>query len=172
MNTPKPTAWSFVWKPVCVIISSRSSNLSTAPAKNAPRINSSPNNCATTTNPMSRRKAPRTLIWALESCSLARAELRRLECSASASASPVAITSTTKPAIKRRVDPALLESPEKKRESRMIAPKSAIDEPAMISWPSAVLLWPASASTGITMPSDVLDSMIATSSGASMRPVA
>jgi hypothetical protein len=33
------------------------------------------------------------------------------------------------------VDQTLLESPEKKRESRMIAPKSAIDEPAMISWP-------------------------------------
>jgi hypothetical protein len=70
------------------------------------------------------------------------------------------------------VDPTLLESSEKKRDRRMMAPKSAIDDPAMISCPSVVLLWPASASTGITMPSDVLDSMIATSRGTWMIPAA
>ena len=61
-------------------------------------------------------------------------------------------------------------SPVKKSESRMIAPKSAIEPAAITSWPSVEPLSPASLSTGISTPSEVATSAIATSSGASTSP--
>ncbi len=52
----------------------------------------------------------------------------------------------------------------------MIAPKSAIVLAAITSCPSVEPLSPASLSTGISTPSEVAESAIATSSGASTRP--
>ena len=63
-------------------------------------------------------------------------------------------------------------SPEKNSDSRMIAPKSAIDAAAMISWPKVEAISPASLSTGTSTPSDVAHRMIATSSGVSTSPPA
>ena len=54
----------------------------------------------------------------------------------------------------------------------MIAPKSAIDAAAMISWPNVEEISPASLSTGTITPSDVAHRMIATSSGVSTSPPA
>ena len=51
----------------------------------------------------------------------------------------------------------------------MIAPKSAIEAAAMISCPNVVASSPESLSTGTSTPSDVAQSMIATSSGVSTR---
>ena len=52
----------------------------------------------------------------------------------------------------------------------MIAPKSAIDAAAMISWPNVEEISPASLSTGTSTPSEVAHRMIATSSGVSTSP--
>jgi hypothetical protein len=92
------------------------------------------------------------------------------KCSTSATVIPMPATRTTKAPISKSVDPTLLESPEKKSESRITAPKSATDEPVMTNCPKEERLCPASASTGTTMPSEVAESMIATSSGACMSP--
>jgi hypothetical protein len=63
-------------------------------------------------------------------------------------------------------------SPAKNRLSRMIAAKSAIEPPAITSWPSADSMRPESLSTGIRTPSDVDPSAIATSSGVCTSPLA
>ena len=54
----------------------------------------------------------------------------------------------------------------------MIAPKSAIDAAATISWPNVDEISPASLSTGTSTPSEVAQRMIATSSGVSTSPPA
>ena len=56
-------------------------------------------------------------------------------------------------------------SPAKSSDSRMIAAKSAIEPPAITSCPSGESTRPASLSTGMSTPSDVEPSAIATSSG-------
>ena len=61
-------------------------------------------------------------------------------------------------------------SPEKNSDSRMIAPKSAIEPAARTSWPNLLPLSPASLSTGMITPSEVAQRTIATSSGVSTRP--
>ena len=79
-------------------------------------------------------------------------------------------TSTTRGEPEQRADAARASrpappSPVKNSDSRMIAAKSAIEPPAITSWPSVVSISPASLSTGISTPSDVEPSAIATSSG-------
>ena len=54
----------------------------------------------------------------------------------------------------------------------MIAAKSAIEPPAITSWPSADSIRPESLSTGISTPSEVEPSAIATSSGVCTSPLA
>ncbi len=54
----------------------------------------------------------------------------------------------------------------------MIAPKSAIDAAATISWPKVDEISPASFSTGTITPSDVAHRTIATRRGVSTSPVA
>ena len=78
---------------------------------------------------------------------------------------------TTRPPIKSSVEPTP-PSPEKKIESRITAPKSAIVPAATISWPKVEEISPASFSTGIRTPSEVAQRMIAISSGVSISPVA
>ena len=51
--------------------------------------------------------------------------------------------------------PGPVESVENSAESRMMAPKSPIDAPAITSCPNRERLWPASFSTGITRPNEV-----------------
>jgi hypothetical protein len=60
----------------------------------------------------------------------------------------------------------------KNSDSRMIAAKSAIEPPASTSRPSGVSIRRESLSTGISTPSDVDPSAIATSSGVSTSPPA
>jgi hypothetical protein len=83
----------------------------------------------------------------------------------------VTAPSTTSRPINTSAEPAP-PSPEKKTDSRMIAPKSAIDAAPMISWPKVVEISPASFSTGTSTPSEVAQRMIATSSGVSISPPA
>ena len=66
----------------------------------------------------------------------------------------------------------LRESREKNSDSRMIVAKSAIVAPAMTSWPNAEPASPRSLSTGMTMPSDVALSAIATKTTSSTMPIA
>ena len=63
-------------------------------------------------------------------------------------------------------------SREKNSESRMMAPKSAIDDAAITSWPKPVEISPVSFSSGTSTPSEVAVRMIATSSGVSPSPAA
>ena len=56
-------------------------------------------------------------------------------------------------------------SREKKSDSRMTVAKSAIVAPAITSWPNVEPTSPASLSTGMTTPSEVAESTIATNSG-------
>ncbi len=89
---------------------------------------------------------------------------------------PLTTASTTTPS--RSSDPTSNSvapappSPEKKFESTMIAPKSAIEPAATTSRPRSESISPASLSTGIRTPSDVDPRVMATSSGVSTRPPA
>ena len=94
-----------------------------------------------------------------------------MECSAVRTAKKTAAASTTSDPISSSVDPTP-PSPEKKIESRITAPKSAIVPAAMISCPKVDEISPASLSTGISTPSEVAQRMIATSNGVSTRPPA
>jgi hypothetical protein len=79
--------------------------------------------------------------------------------------------SRTRLLISSRVEPTP-PSPEKKIESRITAPKSAIVPAATISCPKVEEISPASFSTGMRTPSEVAQRMIATKSGVSMSPLA
>ena len=68
------------------------------------------------------------------------------------------------------MDQTLLESPEKKRESRMIAPKSAIGEHGDDQLAERRVALAGVGEHRDPMPSGVVDKMIATGSGACMRP--
>ena len=95
----------------------------------------------------------------------------RIECSAPRTAPKTTAASTTSAPSSSSVEPAP-PSPEKKIDSRMIAPKSAIDAAATISWPNVDEISPASFSTGTMHASEVAQRMIATSSGVSTSPPA
>ncbi len=79
--------------------------------------------------------------------------------------------SSAKPPIRSSVEP-IPPSPEKNTDSRMIAPKSAMEPAATTSWPKVDEISPASLSTGMITPSEVADRMIATSKGVSINPAA
>ena len=138
---------------------------------NAPRITSRPSCSAAAAKPTSNTTAPRTRIWAVVSWSLIRFELILIEPSALRTTRTTTAASTTSQPIRSRVAPTP-PSPEKKTESRITAPKSAIVPAAITSWPKVVSIWPLSLSTGIRTPSEVAQSVIAISSGVSIRPVA
>ena len=95
----------------------------------------------------------------------------RIECSAPRTTASTVAASTNSAPSSSSVEP-VPPSPEKKIESRMIAPKSAIDAAAMISCPKVEEISPESLSTGTSTPSDVAQRMIATSSGVSTSPPA
>ena len=104
---------------------------------NAPRMTSSPSDSASAAKPTSSTSAPRTRICAVVSCRRRRSSRMRLECSAPRTASEHRRGEREQPPSSSSVAP-VPPSPEKKIESRMIAPKSAIDAAAMISWPNVV----------------------------------
>ena len=138
MKTPKPTAWSFAWKNACVIPRSRSTSLSVAPARNAPRIASRPNFDASTTNSASSRKAPRTRISAVVSCSFTSDggdAHRALEPEDRHADGGDEDEERDQQRELRAEAPRT--RPEKKSESSTIGPTSAIDAPATITWPNA-----------------------------------
>src|SRR5436190_1241916 len=162
MKTPKPTASSFLWKNACVIPSSRSTSLSVAPARNAPRIASSPNFDASTTKRARSRNARRTRISAVVSWSLTRSCETRTDRSAPTMATPIASTNSAKPISRTSFAPMPPDLPEKKSESSTIGATSAIEAPATITWPNGVALCRASLRIGRTIPSPVAERMIAT----------
>ena len=137
MKTPKPIAASFGWKSGWVIASSRSASFSSAPAMKVPRITSRPSVSAAAAKPTSSSTAPRTRIWAVVFWSRSRSAEIRPERSAVRAATKITAASSTSPTIRTRVAP-IPPSPVKKTESRMIAPKSAIDPAASTSWPNRV----------------------------------
>jgi hypothetical protein len=63
-------------------------------------------------------------------------------------------------------------SPEKNSDSRMIAPKSAIEAAAITSWPKSDPMLSESLSTGTITPSEVDTSTIAMKSGDLTKPPA
>jgi hypothetical protein len=136
MKTPKPTASSLRRKSGWVITSSRSTSETIAPAMNAPRMTSRPSCSATAAKATNSRNAPRTRICAVVSCSRTRSSRMRIECSA-----PRVTTNTTTASANTLPRSSSVEpmppSPEKKIDSRMIAPKSAIDAAATISCPKS-----------------------------------
>jgi hypothetical protein len=60
--------------------------------------------------------------------------------------------------------------PEKNSDSRMIAPKSAIEAAAITSWPKLELMLPESFKPGTITPSEVATSTMATNSGDLTNP--
>ena len=138
---------------------------------NVPRITSKPSSLAIAANPTKSTMAARTRIWAVVSWSLSRSRLMRKECSAPRTAPKTTTASTASAPRSKSVDPTP-PSPEKKRVSRMIAPKSAIDAAATMSWPKGDEISPVSFSTGTITPSEVAQRMIATSSGVWTSPAA
>ena len=68
--------------------------------------------------------------------------------------------------------PVLPPEAEKNRDSSTIAAKSAMLAAARAVCPTSLCSWPASLSTGTTRPSEVADSMIASSSGSDTHPAA
>ena len=68
--------------------------------------------------------------------------------------------------------PVLPPDAEKNRDSSTIAAKSAMLAAARAVCPTSLCTWPASLSTGTTRPSDVADSVIASSSGSDTQPTA
>ena len=169
MKSPKPAASSLRRKSGCVIRWSRSTSDTIAPAMNAPRIASSPSDSATAAKPISSTNAARTRICAVVSCRRIRSARIRIECSAPRTSRKTAADSANSSPSSSSVDPDP-PSPEKKIESRMIAPKSAIEPAATINWPNVVAISPASLSTGISTPSDVAHRMIVTRTGVSTSP--
>ena len=95
----------------------------------------------------------------------------RRERSAPRMTTNVTASRATKSPSRIAVDPGPL-SPEKNSESRITAPKSAIDAAARTSCPNRLVSSPTSLSTGMITPSEVPQRMIATSSGVSTRPAA
>ena len=84
-------------------------------------------------------------------------------------------STTTAPNKPSRISvPAVLLDPlpEKNSDSRMIAPKSAIEAAAITSWPKLEEMLPESLSTGTITPSEVATSTIATNSGDLTKPPA
>ena len=171
MKTPNPTASSLRRKSGCVIARSGSASERIAPAANVPRITSSPSCWAAAANPTSSTSAPRTRICAVVSCRRSRSARIRIDRWAPRTTANTASASPSSAPISTSVAPGP-PSPAKNSDSRMIAAKSAIEPAAMTSWPSADSILPVSLSTGISTPSDVEPSAMATSSGVSTRPVA
>ena len=124
-------------------------------------------------NPISSTNAARTRIWAVVSCRRRSTRERLIECSTPAIARPTSATTSPKTASRISVPAVLVDPlPEKNTESRMIAPKSAIDAAAITSWPKFELMLPESFSTGTITPSEVATSTIATNSGDFTKPPA
>ena len=170
MKKPKPIASSLRRKSGWVMTWSRSTSETIAPAMNAPRIDLEPE--LRRRRPRSRRTArARRGRGSARSCPAGAAGRRGCASSARRRGrrrSTTAASANSEPS-SSSVEP-VPPSPEKKIVSRMIAPKSAIDAAAMISWPNVEAISPASLSTGTSTPSDVAHRMIATSSGVSTRP--
>ena len=172
MKTPKPTASSLRRNSGWVITSSRSTSETIAPAMNAPRMTSRPELLGER-GERRRTAGTRRGRGSARSCPAAGARSSRMRMDRSA---PRVTTKTTAASANTLPSSTSVEpvppSPEKKSDSRMIAPKSAIDAAAMISCPNVDAISPASLSTGTSTPSDVAHRMIATSSGVSTRPPA
>jgi hypothetical protein len=150
--------------------SSRSTSLIVAPARNAPRIASSPNSDASTMKSARSRNAERTRISAVVSCSRTSVDERRMERCRPRIASATATTKTPNAIRSASFEPSPPDSPEKKSDSRTIGVTSAIDAPATTTCPNGVAVSPESLRIGRITPSPVAERMIATSSGDLTRP--
>ena len=102
----------------------------------APRITSRPRLVASATSPIISTNAPRTRIWAVVSWSILSTDLIRAECSTPLMLSPTRIETRIRPPSKRICVVVLFAWREKKSDSRITAPKSAIDPAAITSWPN------------------------------------
>ena len=138
MKKPNPAPSSLVRKCGWVIRASRSISDRIAPAVNAPRITSRPRFSASATKAAISRKAPRTRIWAVVSCRRTSAADSRRECSSPIRPTTATAASTTNPPSSRSLVPVPVASREKKRVSRMMVAKSAIEAAAIVSWPNAL----------------------------------
>ena len=116
--------------------------------------------------------ANRIRICAVVSISLANTRSARALRPARISATASSTATSAKPVSNNNRAGRPVDSSENNSDSRITAPKSAIDAAAMISWPVAPPSWPESLSTGTTSPSDVEHRMIAMSSGAEANPPA
>ena len=96
----------------------------------------------------------------------------RIDRSSRSTVNAIAAIRTTKPPSSTIFAPAPLPSPENNSESRTIVAMSEMDAAAITIWPNCVDASPLSFRTGITIPSDVAESMIAISSGAPVTPAA
>src|SRR6266496_2158911 len=151
---------------------SRSVAARIAPARNAPRIASSPIFWATATNPTSSTIAIRTRISAVVSCSRVSSALTPIDMFSRDSPSATAATSSTSPPTSTSLTAMPLPLSEKKNDSSRIAPKSATDAAATTSWPRSRSSWPASFRIGTTRPSEVADSATASRNGLRTYPAA
>src|SRR6266536_3244499 len=151
---------------------SRSVAARIAPARNAPRIASSPIFWATATNPTSSTIAIRTRISAVVSCSRVSSALTPIDTFSRDSPSATAATSSTSPPTSTSLTAMPLPLSEKKNDSSRIAPKSATDAAATTSWPRSRSSWPASFRIGTTRPSEVADSATASRNGLRTYPAA
>ena len=118
------------------------------------------------------RTANRTRICAVVSCSWRRACIAGHRPAARINASVTSTATRASPPRSSNIGPIPADSAEKNSDSRITAPKSAIDAAATTSWPASPSIASASLRTGTTSPSDVAHSVIATSSGAVVSPVA
>ncbi len=121
--------------------------------------------------PTSSRMAPLTRISAVVSCRRSRVADRRFERPAPATVIPPTAARTTNPPRSTSLAAVLVASREKNSDSRTTVAKSATDEAAIVSWPSGDAASPASFKTGTMSPSDVAESVIATSSGRCTIPM-
>src|SRR5689334_2551237 len=103
-----------------------------------------------------RAKAARTRICTVVSCRRLSTRETLIECSTPTIASPTRRTTSAKIVNRISVPAVLLEPlPEKNTDSKMIAPKSAIEAAAITSWPKLEPMLPESLSTGTITPREV-----------------
>ncbi len=140
-----------------VAVASRSTKFRIAPARNAPRIASSPRRSARATNTTNKSTAIRTLISAVVSCSFTSSASRRMERFRRERASVAAATKRRNPAKRSSLVPVAAAVVEKSRVNSTTAAKSFTDEAAIVCWPSTLVAWPESLRTGMTRPSDVAE---------------
>src|ERR1700730_1030875 len=143
---------------------------SIAPAMKEASSSSTPKRAASAERPISSSTAPRTRIWAVVSWSRTSARDSQAIRSARRMVRPRSATERMNPSSSATLTPGDPASREKKSESRMTAPKSASEAPAITCWPKPLSLWPASFRTGTTRPSEVARSVMAMKRGALTRP--